>query len=159
MNDIMRAILLSFFKNESFSVKIAIAVTIIAVILFAGLLLGFFDSSTNSLFQNKTNSFSILSMTDSNGDTWTLEPVRGQPLSIINENDEEPGQPLVLKTNIITVSNSIISIGMILEGKIGEKYIAGALKNREVILTGLAVGIAGYAVGNYLGILIAYLLK
>jgi len=37
--------------------------------------------------------------------------------------------------------------------------IAGALKNREVILTGLAVGIAGYAVGNYLGVLIAYVLK
>ncbi len=37
--------------------------------------------------------------------------------------------------------------------------IAGALKNREVILTGLAVGIAGYAVGNYLGVFIAYLFK
>jgi len=37
--------------------------------------------------------------------------------------------------------------------------VAGALKNREVILTGLAVGIAGYAVGNYLGVLIAYMLK
>jgi uncharacterized membrane protein len=37
--------------------------------------------------------------------------------------------------------------------------IAGALKNREVILTGLAVGIAGYAVGNYLGVFIAYVLK
>ena len=48
---------------------------------------------------------------------------------IINENDEEPGQPLVLKTNIITVNYSVISIGMTLEGKIGEKYIAGALKN------------------------------
>ncbi|MCY1722435.1 DUF819 family protein [Prolixibacteraceae bacterium Z1-6] len=37
--------------------------------------------------------------------------------------------------------------------------VAGALKNREVILTGLVVGIAGYAVGNYLGVIIAYLLK
>ena len=37
--------------------------------------------------------------------------------------------------------------------------VAGALKNRQVILTGLVVGIAGYAVGNYLGIIIAYLLK
>ena len=37
--------------------------------------------------------------------------------------------------------------------------IAGALRNREVILTGLAVGIAGYAVGNYLGIIIAYTQK
>lgn len=37
--------------------------------------------------------------------------------------------------------------------------VAGALKNREVILTGLVVGIAGYAIGNYLGVSIAYLLK
>ena len=37
--------------------------------------------------------------------------------------------------------------------------VAGALRNREVILTGLIVGIAGYAVGNYLGIIIAYALK
>lgn len=37
--------------------------------------------------------------------------------------------------------------------------VAGALKNREIILTGLVIGIAGYAVGNYLGILVAYILK
>lgn len=37
--------------------------------------------------------------------------------------------------------------------------VAGALKNRHVILTGLVVGIAGYAVGNYLGVIVAYLLK
>lgn len=37
--------------------------------------------------------------------------------------------------------------------------IAGALKNREIILTGLVVGIAGYAIGNYLGIAVAYILK
>jgi uncharacterized membrane protein len=37
--------------------------------------------------------------------------------------------------------------------------VAGALKNREVILTGLVVGIAGYAIGNYLGVLIAYTLR
>lgn len=37
--------------------------------------------------------------------------------------------------------------------------IAGVLKNKEIILTGLTVGIAGYAVGNYLGVLIAFILK
>lgn len=37
--------------------------------------------------------------------------------------------------------------------------IAGALKNKEIILTGLVVGIAGYAIGNYLGIAVAYILK
>jgi uncharacterized membrane protein len=37
--------------------------------------------------------------------------------------------------------------------------MAGALKNRQIVLSGLAVGIIGYAAGNYLGVLIAYLLR
>ena len=37
--------------------------------------------------------------------------------------------------------------------------VAGALKNREIILTGIVVGIGGYAIGNYLGVAIAYFLK
>ncbi len=37
--------------------------------------------------------------------------------------------------------------------------VAAALKNREIILTGMVVGIAGYAIGNYLGIAVAYFLK
>lgn len=37
--------------------------------------------------------------------------------------------------------------------------IAGSLRNKDVIITGLTSGIVGYAIGNYLGISIAYLLK
>jgi uncharacterized membrane protein len=37
--------------------------------------------------------------------------------------------------------------------------VAGALKNKQIILTGLVVGIAGYAIGNYLGVMVAYILK
>jgi uncharacterized membrane protein len=37
--------------------------------------------------------------------------------------------------------------------------VAGALKNKDVILSGLIIGIAGYAIGNYLGVFIAYMLK
>lgn len=37
--------------------------------------------------------------------------------------------------------------------------VAGALKNKEVILSGLIIGIAGYAIGNYLGVFMAYMLK
>ncbi len=37
--------------------------------------------------------------------------------------------------------------------------VAGALKNKEVIVSGLTVGIIGYAAGNYLGVMIAYLLS
>jgi uncharacterized membrane protein len=36
--------------------------------------------------------------------------------------------------------------------------VAGALKNKEVILPGLITGILGYAVGNYLGIAVAFVL-
>jgi len=37
--------------------------------------------------------------------------------------------------------------------------IAGAIRNREVIVSGLTVGILGYAIGNYLGYFIAVLIK
>ncbi len=37
--------------------------------------------------------------------------------------------------------------------------VAGALKNKDVILTGLTVGIIGYVIGNYLGVALAYFLK
>jgi uncharacterized membrane protein len=37
--------------------------------------------------------------------------------------------------------------------------VAAAIRNKEVIISGLTVGILGYAFGNYAGVFIAYLLK
>ncbi len=37
--------------------------------------------------------------------------------------------------------------------------VAGALKNKHIIISGLTVGIIGYAIGNYLGVIVAYTLK
>ena len=37
--------------------------------------------------------------------------------------------------------------------------VAGALKNREIVFSGLAVSIIGLAVGNYLGIFMAWFLE
>ncbi|MEL7585724.1 MAG: DUF819 family protein [Prolixibacteraceae bacterium] len=37
--------------------------------------------------------------------------------------------------------------------------VAGALRNRDVIISGLTIGILGYAIGNYLGLSVAYILK
>jgi len=37
--------------------------------------------------------------------------------------------------------------------------VAGALKNKEIIVSGITIGVFGYAIGNFLGIFIAYLLK
>lgn len=37
--------------------------------------------------------------------------------------------------------------------------VAGALKNKNIIVMGITIGVIGYAVGNYLGVFIAYILK
>ncbi|MCX6227413.1 MAG: DUF819 family protein [Bacteroidia bacterium] len=36
--------------------------------------------------------------------------------------------------------------------------VAGALKNKEVIISGITVGLIGYAIGNYLGVTLSYIL-
>jgi uncharacterized membrane protein len=37
--------------------------------------------------------------------------------------------------------------------------VAGALKNKNIIIMGITIGVIGYAIGNYLGVLIAYFLR
>lgn len=37
--------------------------------------------------------------------------------------------------------------------------VAAALRNKEVMIPGMIIGVLGYAIGNYLGVAIAYLLK
>ena len=37
--------------------------------------------------------------------------------------------------------------------------VAAALKNKAIVISGLIIGIIGYAMGNYLGVLVAYALK
>ena len=37
--------------------------------------------------------------------------------------------------------------------------VASALKNREIILPGMIIGLLGYAMGNYIGILVGYIIR
>jgi uncharacterized membrane protein len=55
-------------------------------------------------------------------------------------------------TFLITSSAAIMSVPFI-------PVIAGTLKNREIMLPGFAAAIIGYALGNYLGILVANLTR
>lgn len=55
-------------------------------------------------------------------------------------------------TFLITSSAAIMSVPFI-------PVVAGALKNREIIVPGFAAAIIGYIVGNYLGIMVAYLTR
>ncbi len=55
-------------------------------------------------------------------------------------------------TMIITSTSAICSPPFV-------PVVANALKNKEIILSGLYTGIIGYAIGNYLGISLSYILK
>ena len=37
--------------------------------------------------------------------------------------------------------------------------VADAIKNKQVVLSGMTAGIIGYAIGNYIGVSMAYLMK
>ena len=37
--------------------------------------------------------------------------------------------------------------------------VAAAIRNKEVVIPGMIIGVIGYAIGNYLGVAIAYILK
>jgi len=55
-------------------------------------------------------------------------------------------------TFLITSSAAILSVPFI-------PAISGALKNRDILLPGFAAAIIGYALGNYLGIIVAHISK
>ena len=55
-------------------------------------------------------------------------------------------------TTIITITALTLSPPFV-------PVVAGALRNRSIIISGLTVGILGYAIGNYLGLAIAYFLE
>jgi len=72
---------------------------------------------------------SALSVTDETGNKWILDLVRGQQFPRISQSDRKPGAPLIVKTSVRKINNNRYSIGIIVEGQAGEKYIGGALKN------------------------------
>ncbi|HKK67433.1 MAG TPA: DUF819 family protein [Bacteroidales bacterium] len=55
-------------------------------------------------------------------------------------------------TTIITATAMICSPPFV-------PVVAGVLKNKQIIISGLTVGIIGYAIGNYLGVLMAVFLR
>jgi len=58
----------------------------------------------------------------------------------------------------VDADTSVITSVAMINSPLFVPMIAESMKNRKVILTGITIGIIGYAFGNYLGILIAQLL-
>lgn len=68
-------------------------------------------------------------------------------------------QSIFAKIFKIDVDTTIISSTALICSPPFVPVVAGAIKNKEIIFSGLTIGIIGYAIGNYLGLLVAYSLK
>jgi hypothetical protein len=71
-----------------------------------------------------------LNKKDANDDEWVLALVRGQTISKLGEIEAKPGEPLSVRPDVQAEGRGL-SIGLIVEGKAGEKYVGGAIKNGE----------------------------
>jgi uncharacterized membrane protein len=67
-------------------------------------------------------------------------------------------QVLVSKLMKIDTDTTIITSTAFVFSPPFVPVVAGALKNKEIIITGITVGLVGYAIGNYLGVALSYLL-
>jgi uncharacterized membrane protein len=59
----------------------------------------------------------------------------------------------------VDADTTIISITALTYSPPFVPAVAGALKNKDVIISGLTIGILGYAFGTYLGIFVGTILK
>jgi len=128
MKEITSAIISSILKDLSSrrGKIVLIGLAMVALIVAVGIF-WLRGKPSSSVIQQAA--LSPLSLTEENGDKWTLELVRGQPISRINKDNKQPGPPLMVRTNARKISNSQFSIGITVEGQAGEKYIGGAIKN------------------------------
>ena len=97
----------------------------ICVVAAGSLIRGFFFSSAPS---REKLGLSAQSITDENGDKWILDLAKGQTSSIIKGSDTKPGPPLLVKTDV-QISGREVSIGLVVEGRAGEKYVGGVKTN------------------------------
>lgn len=67
-------------------------------------------------------------------------------------------QVLLGKIFKVDADTTVITSVAMINSPLFVPMIADAMKNRRVILTGITIGIIGYALGNYLGVLLANLL-
>ena len=67
-------------------------------------------------------------------------------------------QTLLSKIFKIDADTMIISSTSLINSPPFVPLIATAMRNKSVIVTGMSVGLIGYAIGNYLGVTISYIL-
>jgi hypothetical protein len=106
---------------------IIIASAVFAIILIGALVHGIFSSPASS---RQPLGLSSLSTTDENGNEWVLELAKGQSISSLKDSTAKTGPPLLVKTDV-QIKGRDVSIGLVVEGRAGEKYVGGVQKNGQ----------------------------
>lgn len=106
---------------------IVIASAAFVIVLIGALLYGIFSSPASS---RRQLGLSSLSVTDENGDKWVLELAKGQSISSLTDSAAKTGPPLLITTDV-QIKGLDVSIGLVVEGQAGEKYVGGVQKNGQ----------------------------
>ncbi len=119
-------------RESSPKTKIVLIVSVAAaLVLVIGVSIRSCRISSISTSYQRQLGFSSLSVTDKNGDKWVLDLAKGQALSGLKGSGSKPGPPLVVKTDVQTGGREV-SIGLVVEGQAGEKYVGGVKKNEQL---------------------------
>ena len=106
---------------------VIVAGAAVSVVVIGALLRGIFSSPASS---RQEIGLISLSATDVNGDKWVLDLAKGQTTAGLKDSSAKTGPPLLVKTDV-QISGSNVSIGLIIEGRAGEKYAGGVQKNGQ----------------------------
>ncbi len=133
MQYLTRAILSSFLPRslaESRGAKVVLAVVgVAAAVLLILVFLRLLRSSRPSV-QHELGLQSLVA-TDRRGAKWVIEPTAAQPFARLRESRIGPGLPLTLRTDMRRDSTDRVSIGLIIEGRAGERYSPQISRNGE----------------------------
>jgi hypothetical protein len=135
MKEIISAIISRFsddYRESSQKTKIVLIASVAAaLVLVIGVSFRGCPVSSISTSYQRQLGLSPLSVTDKNGDKWVLELAKGQAQSGLKGSGAKAGPPLVVKTDVQTEGFEV-SIGLVVEGQAGEKYVGGVKKNEQL---------------------------
>ncbi len=133
MKEIISAIISKFsddYRESSPKTKIVLIASVAAaLIVVVGV--SFRSCRISSTSYQRQLGLSSLSVTDKNGDKWVLDLAKGQALSGLKSGGAKAGPPLVVKTDVQTEGFEV-SIGLVVKGQAGEKYVGGVKKNEQL---------------------------
>ena len=101
-------------------------ISVVCLILSLGIIIKLFSSAAS--LGGSGGAVKALTAKDGQGNKWVLEAIKGQPMSKFADSGSKPGEPLTVDTDIQD-DGWEVSIGLVVTGQAGEKYVGGAMKN------------------------------